>query len=101
MTAALGKALMPYLWRNRWEMAVPEAVDAALAAIGAQWQDIATAPKDGTEVMVVTPNYENAIPAKWFEKWTDGGAWVTPGYSQAHSVQPTHWQPLPPPPGDR
>jgi len=66
-----------------------------------QWQDIATAPKDGTDILVcVTYN----LSADEFETkvWVD---WQTPAerwpvYWGRIDVpfQPTHWMPLPAPP---
>lgn len=78
-----------------------------------EWKDIATAPKDGTSVIV-------AVPVEWNPGWCigeahyrpevlgDGEGWwwanTTPGEYTATSLaewhrDPTHWMPLPAPPG--
>jgi hypothetical protein len=55
-----------------------------------EWQPIETAPKDGTEVLVL--GHERIRVAI-----NRGRGWLTvPG---AWAVTPTHWQPLPTPPG--
>ena len=68
------------------------------------WQPIATAPRDGTPVLLFCPDatepstiiaafweFENdPDPPTWYEFWND----VAP----ALDVVPTHWQPLPAPP---
>lgn len=64
----------------------------------AEWLDIASAPKDGTIVLL-------AFPATWFHRehgtvgegrWRDydtiPGHWVV---RDRFATEPTHWQPLP------
>ncbi len=52
-----------------------------------QWQPIETAPKDGTEVVVVDIDGDRFIASS-----TDGKNW----YDGAYPVDyPTHWMPLP------
>lgn len=64
-----------------------------LEALGG-WQDISTAPKDGSRVLLYGfDGYEGM-----FGVWN--GQWVWAGYL-SNRLQPTHWQPLPPPPGER
>jgi hypothetical protein len=71
------------------------------------WQDISTAPKDGTEFQTwVTRSTD---PEGWWEprcRYNEDGAfeiWGRVDYDQdgwdtyAH-LEPTHWMPLPPPP---
>lgn len=54
------------------------------------WQPIETAPKDGTEVVVVDFDGDRFIASS-----TDGKNW----YDCAYPVYcPTHWMPLPAPP---
>jgi len=57
------------------------------------WQPIETAPRDGTWVLLYSPN-ENQPAVAYFNghAWDDngdGGFWF----------EPTHWMPLPPKPG--
>ena len=64
------------------------------------WQDIATAPKDGTRVLVVAAIGESdrrgrrdrAMIAAWREQFVNRFAWVD---DCGHARQPTHWAPLP------
>lgn len=55
------------------------------------WQPIETAPKDGTEVLLLA---ERRIANG---SWNHGGAFHTPHW-MSHGTnmhRPTHWQPLP------
>lgn len=79
------------------------------------WRDIASAPKDGTRVLIV----ENGeVYAAWWhaefelvrnEETDEGeyvGAWTDNavksfGYEEVQSYDPTHWMPLPAPPAER
>jgi hypothetical protein len=81
-----------------------EIVKAVLAALPSQaqadgWQDIASAPKDGTKVLVSVAG----------RQWITIAAHATHGYRghawrEIHSLgrvthyEPTHWRPLPAPP---
>jgi hypothetical protein len=62
-----------------------------IAAARATWRDIATAPKDGTEILV------------WDGDTVEKAVWVN-GWAASWNHEPldifpvTHWQPLPPPP---
>lgn len=63
-----------------------------------EWQDIETAPKDGTDVLLYRTHWSRAVPvvAGWFED-----AWYTfdhDGEKVPELGGITHWQPLPPPP---
>ena len=69
------------------------------------WMPIATAPRDGTEILVFVEDHRNPelrICVAWFVAKPDGSAkWMvfsTPDaiFSLAQPV--THWQPLPKPP---
>jgi hypothetical protein len=62
------------------------------------WLPIATAPKDGTEVLLWWPYWSRTpTPGHW--KHT---AWVADrALSIADTPGPTHWQPLPAPPTPR
>lgn len=80
-----------------------EAAEASLVAQG--WQPIETAPKDGTQVVLLLEGHTEAVVASWREvedfalwvavdefkepsSWDGGSCWE-------HSDQPTHWAPLP------
>lgn len=66
------------------------------------WQDIETAPRDGTHITVGTfpcaPGCITITTAHWFD-----GEWALSvnalgEYSDCGVKSPTHWQPLPEPP---
>lgn len=84
-----------------------------------EWQDISTAPKDGSEIQARIPDHgeDNIIAwerdtiegecgptGSWtFTRdqeppacWTDGWCWSSNEDGEP-SVQPTHWKPAPPP----
>lgn len=68
------------------------------------WQPIATAPRDGT-MIVVAVHFD---PWGWVlgtGRWVDFrgiNGWMTRGFADPPGnlglAHPTHWQPLPPPP---
>lgn len=80
-----------------------------------EWQDISTAPKDGTEVIGchitfydydITPTIDGPFTVKfykdrWYSSW-DGCEVIKYmsdfGIEYADIMQPTHWMPLPKPP---
>jgi hypothetical protein len=69
------------------------------AALSAMWQDISTAPKDGTKILV-WPYWPDNIPAAvyWRDMKRTPGRWeITPSHF-CFGADPTRWQPLPPPP---
>lgn len=58
------------------------------------WQPIETAPKDTTEILVYGD--ERIFLVYWYlDEWINGD--VTLGWAE---IDPTHWMPLPSPPGD-
>lgn len=84
------------------------------------WQDIATAPRDGTEIQVRIPGHGEDNVVAWVEEllnswdeycgawaftreqeppesWSDGYCWAV-NDEGCPSEQPTHWLPLPPAP---
>ncbi len=79
-----------------------------------EWQPIETAPKDGTKVLVYVrgdslyPTAASYKSAAYFEKeygdpdyMEEGWYWAFGYPSDFHEevIEPTHWMPLPPPPG--
>lgn len=70
-----------------------------------KWQPIATAPKDGTQLLGYCDYAQNGR-AFWVAMWIDdadeldGGFWLDAGKqdSMSRDAEPTHWQPLPEPP---
>ena len=99
------------------DVSAEEALDRALAIVaelkaGSNWQPIATAPRDGTPVLILCPGNRQAL-ARFTACPLMGhpeSAWcvVVPcmggyGYGSDTRIhwdedQPTHWMPLPPPP---
>jgi hypothetical protein len=57
------------------------------------WQDIETAPKDGTWIIIGHPEWRRSADGYWSDDFRE---WRFSGY--APERQPTHWQPLPPAP---
>jgi hypothetical protein len=78
-------------------------IDPIIEAIG--WQDIASAPKDGTPILIWQPSSQKHVWADgvddqryaigYWRTWEPGGGW---GNRNDSTVVPTHWQPLPAPP---
>jgi hypothetical protein len=62
--------------------------------MGSDWEPIATAPKDGTYILVFE------YPSKPLDTlyWSDFDQEWRNGYNN-HPAYPTHWMPLPEPPG--
>lgn len=70
---------------------------------GANWQDISTAPKDGTRFVAVGNNYglysetQHVCIAQWFRGcWMEASDWN----ETSELKYLTHWMPLPPLPDD-
>jgi hypothetical protein len=67
-----------------------------------QWQPIETAPKDGTEIWLFCPDEQPQQVAGYWAADPNGPYWA---YCEqlvmdvAGEAFPTHWMPLPPPPG--
>lgn len=59
------------------------------------WQDISTAPKDRTVVLVFIPLFKMSTrqPAFW-----NGKDWIHSWDHEPLAMPPSHWQPLPEPP---
>lgn len=81
-------------------------LDAHIASGG--WQDISTAPKDGTAVLVAVRytsckggirEYTLVQTTAYWRDWSGDWNLVDAGdYAEDTSVVPTHWKPLGPPP---
>ncbi len=65
------------------------------------WQEIATAPKDGSVFLAWPGELEGctaAVPASWYVHPSVSG-WVTTAFDcNEFEFEPTHWMPLPPSP---
>lgn len=64
-----------------------------------EWQPIATAPRDETDVLLAGTlygRYRPPIVAGWFDKFTDDPGWYTHDDPDSEvNMVPTHWMPLP------
>ncbi|MDW9447152.1 DUF551 domain-containing protein [Sinorhizobium meliloti] len=62
-----------------------------------EWQPIETAPKDGMPILATFWLWDNPEEGRGVDvvSW-DGAGWSTDAYPV---YPPTHWQPLPAPPG--
>lgn len=81
-----------------------------------EWQDISTAPKDGTEVLIWCSHCDSQILAVWgcanhncYDNCcAEAGGEDAPMWRDTFGLndiednwhRPTHWMPLPPPPKD-
>ena len=80
--------------------AILSALDGAGLVIEQGWQDIETAPKDGTEILVLCP-YEGAGLVFWFSPLNNHrGGWQPCSFDEGNwggrsEPAPTHWRPLP------
>lgn len=71
-----------------------------------EWQPIETAPKDGTRVLVFSPDArEPQIFVAWLgsfilpgTKGEEDEGWIDAWSDDLVDAWPTHWQPLPAPP---
>ena len=82
--------------RLRAELADAHAAGRAEMA-GEGWQPIATAPTDGTRVLVAAPGRTEEEACGFSESEPGSGGWFD-AYGYVAGIQPTHWQPLPAPP---
>ena len=67
--------------------------DLALAALDTEWQDIASAPKDGTEIWICDDEQERGLVAFWNRQ-----ALMWWSAREGNPDSPSLWRPLPPPP---
>jgi len=71
-----------------------ERAEAAEQALAAKWQPIATAPKDGTRVLIHVPGWSSTAVVGWL-----GLSGTTRVYgSDCDVAGATHWMPFPSPP---
>lgn len=66
-----------------------------------EWQTMETAPKHFTiRLLLAVTDYQDrpAICVGWWSE--DYAEWETYDIGGRTDIQPTHWQPLPPPPND-
>jgi hypothetical protein len=61
------------------------------------WQEISTAPRDGSEVLLCDARVKHLHMVAGWEQDIDGFSWLTAD-GQYHDDRFTHWQPLPEPP---
>lgn len=59
-----------------------------------EWQDISTAPRDGTPILCYLPYGGGFIMQTYWENYKHYGIW----YCESGEVCPTHWLPLSKPP---
>lgn len=73
-----------------------DAIEYVRADTVPRWQDIRTAPKDGTVIFA----FDADRPVGWGlpVKWNNRMSWINGERGKA--LGPTHWMPLPPPPKD-
>lgn len=65
-----------------------------------EWQDIITAPKDGTYVLLFTPSGIVECSYDDFDGWVQSSCRTSyDGHGEVFLIdKPTHWMPLPTPP---
>ena len=72
----------------------------ALRYLDGQWQDISTAPRDGTEILVARKSriepHEEIVRIDYWSKEL-GDVWA----KSPRDYQPTHYMPLPSPPKEK
>ncbi len=87
---ALGPADAKVLYDNLWALYDGQPVEDTRSLTPA-WQPIATAPKDGTQVLLFWKG--NIAQAAWVSDWA---WWEVSGWRENLIVaRPTHWMPLP------
>ncbi|MBL8582822.1 MAG: hypothetical protein JNL61_11425 [Rhizobiaceae bacterium] len=117
------KRKQPYWWREHLRHALAKIATPASPPTSA-WRDIASAPKDGTRILLGRPETEDSAETVaegyYWEAEPDGPDWMghdggfldlglqsfdlprsfgNPTHRR-DGIQPTHWMPLPLPPGD-
>jgi hypothetical protein len=59
-----------------------------------EWQPIETAPKDGTEILVLTTKYNVVFQSHWDHGWEIRNE----QFEYIGDISPSYWMPLPEPP---
>lgn len=63
------------------------------------WRDIATAPKDGTDIILFMPAEEHPVDiGRCKITANDQNLWIIGGKFGFDMTEPTHWRSVPPPP---
>ena len=66
-----------------------------------EWKPIDTAPKDGTRILAFWPDSGDGVDNEAEARtWWENDRWENPWGSSLYDPPPTHWMPLPPPPGE-
>jgi len=69
------------------------------------WQPMATAPKDGTHILIYERSTHRFLPdiyvVNWRTKTGDTGDCTEAAGEEYYTWEPTHWMPLPPPPKEQ
>jgi hypothetical protein len=107
-TASIASCLRALYWYGVENYVVP--YDPPVAPHAQGWQDISTAPKDGTAILTVVAQFKDCVPAvsswvtyKGESRWSiDPEEFCEDGHFDEHwaatRYDPTHWMPLPAPP---
>lgn len=78
-----------------------------MKGMGMEWQPIATAPRDGTSVLLYVPDMRQPVcVGRWFETETrefgevthESKSWLIQDFALrmfGRAPEPTHWMPLP------
>lgn len=88
------------------ERYIDRAGAAVAAYLAAGWQDISTAPKDGTHVLLFGEQSRDDCGVRFKGEFQSTGYWdifddswcATGSHWDGPFMQPTHWMPLGPPP---
>ena len=82
---------------EQWAASFPDEQLNTIRNYFLRWQPIATAPKDGTEILGLFPDYHLRMNVTSMF-WDVPGFWVNAFEDEDYHAEPTHWMPLPAPP---
>ncbi len=90
-----------HVTQESWKAAHERSYTAMLAAspqppVVEGWRDIASAPRDGTQVLLWQPHWEAMQTAVWFNDGHNRPGWLTMDGGEV--IKPSHYRPLPAPP---